>query len=204
LRAVIISGGKVSDYVYIKSFVKTDDLVICADSGYEHAKKMGISPDIILGDFDSLSDIPTDIKVLRYPPEKDLTDTEIAVEYAFDNGCKEFLFLGATGGRLDHELTNIFLMKQISKRSGAATIIDELNKIRLVTDRLTITEPAGTFISLVPLTDCKGVTTFNLKFPLNDADLYVGKGLGVSNEMMDDQAEVIIKEGFLLVIAARD
>jgi thiamine pyrophosphokinase len=202
-RAVIISGGTISDYEYIKSQLTAEDTIICADSGYNHAVKMGLAPHIVVGDFDSAGEMPADIACLPFPAKKNFTDTEIAIEYARENGFADFLLLAATGTRLDHSLTNIFLLKSFVERGENAVIINEHNKIRLTNSRLRINEPEGTIVSLLPLTDCVGVTTQNLEYPLHNATLLVGKGLGVSN-VAKKEAAVSVKEGLLLVIVARD
>jgi thiamine pyrophosphokinase len=204
MRAVIISGGAVSDYEYIKSQIKEGDTIICADSGYNHAVKMGIVPNLVIGDFDSVGAVPKDIACVRFPSRKNLTDTEIAIEYARDKGFCEFLILAATGIRADHSLTNILLLKGISERGERAVLIDEHNKITATNSHLLIHEAKGSIVSLVPLTDCKGVSTKNLEYPLCNADMYVGKGLGVSNIMTADNAEVTVNTGVLLVIVAKD
>jgi len=206
MRAVIISGGVITDYEYIKRQIKSDDTIICADSGYNHAVKMGLKPSIVIGDFDSLAEskIPSCVPCLKFPAKKDQTDTEIAIDYAREKGFRDFLFLAATGRRLDHGLTNILLLKSFLERGEIAVIFDEHNKIRLTDSDLTINEPPNSILSLVPITDCYGVTTKNLEFPLCNSTMLVGKGLGVSNIMTEANATVTVKDGLLLVIVARD
>ena len=207
MRAVIITGGKIADYNYIKAQIRTDDTIICADSGYDHAIKMGVKADIVIGDFDSIdsiSAIPQDTAIIRHPSRKDQTDTEIAIDYAREHGFKDFLLLAATGGRMDHSLTNILLLKGFLERGETAVIVDEHSKIMLTDTTLHLSEAPGTIVSLVPLSDCTGVCTNNLEYPLNNADMHVGKGVGVSNIMTAGSAVVSVKSGLLLVIAARD
>ena len=204
MRAVIISGGQVTDYGLIKKQVKPGDTIICADSGYNHAVKMGVKADIVVGDFDSIGSIPQDVTTISYPSKKDLTDTEIAIEYARDKGFKDFLLLGATGTRMDHSLTNILLLKGFLEHGESAVIVDEHNKIMLTDSMLRLHEAPGAIVSLVPLTDCRGVCTENLEYPLCEATLYVGKRIGVSNVLLEDNAVVSLREGLLLVIVAWD
>ena len=206
MRAVIICAGEISDYDYIKSQVMENDTVICADGGYNHTVRMGLSVSAVVGDFDSIGPAPMDVTVpvYRYPEKKDLTDSEIAVEYARAKGFKDFLFLAATGSRLDHTLTNILLLEGCLKRGENAVIVNEHNKIMITGSELHLHEPAGTIVSLVPIAPCRGVGCENLEYPLHDADLFVGKGLGVSNVMRCENAKVTVREGVLLVIAARD
>ena len=204
MRAVIISGGTISDYEYIKAQINNGDTIICADSGYNHAVKMGLAPDIVVGDFDSIGKMPNDIPCLSYPSHKDLTDTEIAIEHARSKGLKSFLLIAATGSRIDHSLTNILLLKYFLERGETAVIVNENNKVMITDSQLRLSGLPGSIVSLVPLTDCYGVTTNNLAYPLSDAAMFVGKGLGVSNIMLDDNATVFVKDGVLLVIIAKD
>jgi len=204
MRAVIISGGRITNYKYIRTQIKPNDTIICADSGYNHAIKLGVTPSVIVGDFDSIGEIPNDVTCLRYPTRKDLTDTEIAVEYARDKGFQDYLLLAGTGSRVDHSLTNILLLKSILERGGRAMLIDENNKIAITDSLLELQESPGSIVSLVPITDCEGVTTKNLEYPLNDAKMYVGRGLGVSNIMVKNNAMVSVSTGVLLVIVAKD
>jgi len=206
MRAVIICGGKIDDYDYIKKEIETfgGDTIICADSGYNHAVKMALRPDLLVGDFDSVGEIPTGIKTVRYPAEKDLTDTEIAVSHARGAGADKFLFIAASGTRADHTLTNIFMLKDCLSRGEDAEIIDERNRIKITQTRLDIAGEKGSLVSLVPLCDCFGVATSNLEYPLDNAELKLGEGRGVSNVMLGCNASVSVKKGLLLVINCRD
>jgi len=204
LRAVIISGGAISDYSYIKSQIKLADTIICADSGYEHAKKMGLTASVVVGDFDSIGNIPKDVECIHYPAKKDLTDTEIAIEYARTRGFTDFLMLGATGSRADHSLTNIFLLKSFLQRGENAEILDENNKIKITNSRISLNEPPGTIVSLVPLCDCQGVSTQNLEYHLQNEDMPMGRGRGVSNIMTENNATITLTNGILLVMVTRD
>jgi len=205
LRAVIISGGDILDYAYIHAQIRETDTIICADSGFDHAVKMGIKPDIVVGDFDSISgDIPADVARLQYPARKDLTDTEIAIEHARGLGFRDFLLLGAVGSRIDHSLTNILLLTDFLRRGENAAIINENNKVMITNSQMHLSEPVGSIVSLVPLTDCRGVTTVGLEYVLDDADMTVGKGLGVSNIMAQSTAGITVASGTLLIIIAKD
>ena len=204
MRAVIICGGTITDYDYIRAQLDDSDTIICADSGYLHAVQMGLVPDIVVGDFDSLGEIPSGTAFIQYPSQKDLTDTEIAIEYARDKGFTEFLLIAATGSRIDHSLTNILLLKSILESGGQAVIINENNKVMITGSQLYLHEPPGSIVSLIPLSDCRGVTTENLKYPLHNTAMYIGKGLGISNIMTEDNAAVHVREGLLLVIVATD
>ncbi|MCL2840020.1 MAG: thiamine diphosphokinase [Defluviitaleaceae bacterium] len=204
MRAVIISGGAVVDYDFVKSQICAHDTVICADSGYDHAVKMGLEVNIVVGDLDSISTVPKDVEYVKYPTRKDLTDTEIAITYARSRGFKNFLLLAATGTRLDHTLTNIFLLKSFLDYGENAVLVDEHNKIMLTDSHINLHESKGSIVSLIPLNLCTSVTTMNLEYPLQNATMQVGKGLGVSNIITSETASITIKSGLMLIIIARD
>lgn len=200
MRAVIIGGGSISDYNYIKSKINSDDYIICADGGYNHAVKMGISPNIVLGDFDSIVDLPKDTEKIRYPVRKDFTDGELAVRYANEYGFNNVLMLGMTGDRADHTITDILLLIQC--KNGC--IIDDNNEIYLIRDDITIAGRTGDTVSILPVGgNLEGITTENLEYPLNNETLYFGESRGVSNVMCSDMCRVTVKKGIGLIIKVR-
>lgn len=204
MRAVIISGGSLRSPEHIRQFITHDDYIICADSGYDRAVAMGVEPHILVGDFDSIIDIPEGLHVERYPARKDLTDTEIAVEHAIERGCDEMLLLCVTGTRIDHMLSNILLLKKIRDMGAIGEVIDENNRVRLAEAKNEINAEPGSLVSLVPITECSGVTTTNLEYPLHKATLYVGHARGVSNVVTKNPAAVSLGSGEMLIIQARD
>jgi len=204
MRAVILAGGSMHDYTYIKQFISPDDFIIAADSGYHHAESLGIRPHLLVGDFDSLHSLPKDIETQRVPPEKDFTDTELAINCARTRGCTSFLLLGVLGTRMDHTMTNVLLLTKLLKAGEQAEIIDEHNRIWITDTTLTLDLTPGDILSLIPLTRCESVTTENLAYPLKDATLEVGSGHGVSNIVVTSPAGVRLSSGKLLVMACRD
>lgn len=202
-KAVIISAGIITDYEYTKSFIDEGDFVICADAGRAHAEKMGVVPNLTVGDFDSYKGTLTG-EVRRFNPEKDYTDTHIAVTEALERGYKEIVMLGATGTRLDHTLSNIGLLEYIAKNGGKGYVINETNKITVITESAMIEREEGWHLSLIPIGTVRGVTLENLKYPLDDYDLTFAESIAVSNEFTDCDAVIKIKEGSLIVIKSRD
>ena len=204
MRAVILTGGSMHDYSYIKQFLSPDDFIIAADSGYRHAEALGVCPHLLAGDFDSLQMIPRDIETHRVPPEKDFTDTELAIDLARGRGYKHFLLLGAIGTRMDHTLTNILQLTRFLEVGEQAEILDEHNRIWITDSVFEVEAKVGDILSLIPLTDCSGVTSGNLAYPLRDAELKVGYGIGVSNVVTAVPAKVRLSGGKLLVMLCRD
>jgi len=204
MRAVILSGGAMTDYAYLRQFIRPDDTIIAADSGYRHAEAMGLRPRILLGDFDSLDHLPAEVETLRIPRENDHTDTELAVAWARDQGLRDFLFLGTIGTRMDHTLTNLLRLSDLLDRGERGEMIDEHNRIWITDSAIEIAGTPGNLLSLIPLTFCTGVTTENLAYPLRDAPLYVGHGRGVSNVLLAETAKISLDTGKLLVMLCRD
>ena len=160
MRAVIITGGSIQNYPAIKQYIQPNDYIICADSGYDHAVKMEITPNLLVGDMDSIhADLPTE-NIRIFPAKKDDTDTEIAISAALKQGCDDILILGGIGSRMDHTLANILFLKQLHDQKISAKIVNENNEIRLMgsQENITLQGHPGDLLSLIPITDCIGVT----------------------------------------------
>ncbi|MCI8403489.1 MAG: thiamine diphosphokinase [Clostridia bacterium] len=197
MRAVVIGNGDINNYEYIKSKLRTDDFIICADGGYNHAVKMNIIPDVLLGDFDSAEDFEKIEDRIEYPVRKDYTDGEIAVEYAVEHGYDNILMLGMTGNRFDHTLTDALLLTKC--RNGV--LIDDNNEIYLLRDSIEISGRKGQTLSIIPINgNVSGIYTNGLEYPLRNETLYFGAGRGVSNVMTDDMCSIVIKSGQALVV----
>ena len=211
MTAVIICGGKIENYKYMKKYFNEAQFIISADSGARHCKSFEVIPDLMVGDFDSVSGVDfadfatAGVEIVRFPTEKDMTDSELAIEIALERGCSSIVLLGALGTRLDHSVSNLFLLKKLLDKGIDATIADEHNEVKLISDSIMLTSEEDTFITLLPLAgSAKGVTTRGLHYPLENATLEVGSSRGVSNRFSEDMAQVNVKEGYLLVIKARD
>ena len=203
MRAVIIANGKITDFEKINKLIRDDDYIICADGGYDYAEKLGAVPNIIIGDMDSVKSEDLQLDKIVFPAKKDLTDSEIVLEYAAEKGFDELLLLGFTGGRADHMLTNIMLLTKYPHID--ITIADEYSEIFLAKNENVIKGIKGTIISVIPINgDLKGVTTKELEYPLFDEDLYFGTGRGVSNVMLSDECVIKIKSGTGLIIKSTD
>ncbi len=217
MRAVIISGGSIHDG-FALDFIheKKPDLVIAADRGLEFCFRCRVEPQCIVGDFDSIDPEvirhyreETDIPVHTFRPEKDMTDTDIAVKEAEKAGAEEIFFLGCTGSRLDHVLSCIYNLSLLREKGIRAWIADRNNLITMPPgNSFSITEEDqfGCYISLFPFREqVEGLTLTGMKYPLTDATLILGDGgLGVSNERISEKAEIRWKKGILLVVQSRD
>ncbi len=183
------------------------DLIICADAGLRLAAAMGVQPDWVVGDFDSLGEIPSDVPAELFPSEKDDTDMLLAVKYGLAQGCDRFVIYGALGGRIDHMIANLQTLSFLAKHGAQGILTDENHWITLQIGGTTAIYPkrAGMYFSLFAMSrNCEGVTVQGVKYPLHRALLTADFPLGVSNEITDMQAEVTVENGELLVVYAGD
>lgn len=198
MRAVIICGGEIGDAKRAKKEIRTTDMIICADSGYKYVSALEIKPDVVLGDFDSChkEQVICD-NVMTYPVKKDFTDSEIAADYAVSNGADEIVFLGATGGRADHFLANVYLLKNLRQQGVNAMIYDTMSKIYYVEESISIDGNAGDILSVIPFSGVDDITTEGLEYALCHEPL---PRTGVSNVFLGEKAQVHIGTGGAIVI----
>lgn len=205
MRAIILGGGKIDNIDFYRSFISDDDYIICADSGYDSALKLGITPNILIGDMDSLQSKVTDTKTVQYPTRKDMTDGQLAVEYAVGNDFEEIIMIGFIGSRMDHTLTNISFLDKINSENKYGVIIDEHNEMYLTTDTIELSGKKGDIVSVIPVSELvRGVTTYNLEYPLDNENLYYNNSRGVSNVMCGDICRITVKSGKALVMKCSD
>lgn len=189
-RTVVFSNGELADVSRLR--LKKSDLLIGVDGGTKHI----LSPDLIIGDFDSLKKIPKDVPVIKYPVDKDFTDTELALQYCQKIKAKEVIVVGLLGRRLDHLIANLMSLSKYNFK-----IIEGNQEIFICRDKLNINGKKNDLVSLIPLLgDCQGVTTVGLKWGLQGSTLKVGQSRGVSNVMLGKSARVSLKTGCLLVV----
>ena len=201
-RYVIVGGAPINDYESIKKHLRDDDFFAVCDCGLRHIEKLGITPDLIIGDFDSFERPNTEIETIALPREKDDTDTFFAAKEGVKRGFDEFLLVGVIGGRLDHSLGNISILLYLDSLGLKATAIDDYSVIEIVSRNVAYIESKYKFFSLLNITGvAKGITIRNAKFPLVDGEINCDYQYGVSNEPVGDSpAEVSVKEGKLLLV----
>lgn len=181
--------------------LEAGDLVIAADGGLRHTRRLGIGPDVILGDFDSLGYVPAGSKV--FPVEKDDTDLMLAIRLGLDRGCREFLLYGALDGpRLDHTIANFQALGYLTEHSAWGWLIGrEYVATCLKNGRLRFSEKAEGILSVFCQgADAEGVDLTGLQYPLRDAVLTAAFPLGVSNHFIGETAAVSVRRGRLLCL----
>ena len=193
-----------------------NDVILCADGGYSHARKSGLVPHVVIGDFDSIDydsiekDLVhsglTECRVIRVAAEKDDTDTMICVKYGIEHGFDEFIILGGLGGRLDHTVANLQTMCYAVEQGKTIWFLDGKNRTTLrEPGRLTIEAVKDHKISLFAFGEtCEGVSISGVKYPLQHHQLKNNFPLGVSNEFLEKNAEISHTAGKLLIILSQD
>lgn len=201
--ALVITGGYCNVEAAKNLLPESVDLKIAADSGYMTAKKLGITPDITMGDFDSYKDkLPPEMNTLRVACEKDVTDTMLACEYAKDNGCRYITIVGGTGGRIDHSISNVFYLEDLRRQGIRVKLTDGENTVQVILDETVTVKADGGYFSIFALDKCT-VTEYECKYPLNNATLVRQRPYAVSNEVEGDYAVIKIEGAALLVTSKR-
>lgn len=205
-------GGTISNYDFIRSLLYPDDLIVCADGGLHHLDKMGIKPDIWIGDGDSCTICGEDFDrltenalVVKLNPVKDATDGEAVYDCCIERGVDSVLVVGFSGTRLDHSLANMFLMKKFFDRGIDAIAVNENNKIFFAKKDNYILKEDYKYLSIMPLSETlDGVSTSGLKYPLENASLFKFSSYSVSNEFVSESCSVHIDKGDALIIISKD
>jgi thiamine pyrophosphokinase len=211
---LIISGGFIEE-AFLQDLIgrRAYSMIIAADHGLVMADKLHIPLDYIVGDFDSVPEEllkkyrDTSVEIKTFPPEKDKTDTQIAIELALMHAPSTIDLVGAMGSRLDHTLANLHLLMLPMQLNVEAHLLDQNNRISLRQSGFTLTKAGqyGDYVSLLPFAgEVKGLTLTGFKYPLNHVTLSPGSSLGISNEIKDEEARVELSEGILVVFESRD
>ena len=223
MKVLIITGGNIDDdfaFSFLKNY-KYDE-VIAVVGGLAFADRAGIAMTHLVGDFDTIDGKilekyidREDICVHQFIPEKDYTDTDIAVKLALDlfktegdrGGEKVLHILGGTGSRLDHVLANLQMLKSVMEAGVQGVLIDKNNQIQMIRGayRLKSDGIFGKYMSLIPATmDLSGITLEGFKYPLDRASTHFGESLCVSNELIAEEGQITIEEGLAWLFLSRD
>ena len=183
----------------------TFDAVWAVDAGYAHLTTLGCTPDMALGDFDSLGFTPACAEVREYPSHKDKSDLEIAFDLVVQHGFDHVVVYGALGQRLDHTIANLQAGAFIVSHGGKARLLGENEEVLVFSgDTVRLPRRESCSLSLFALGgDCAGVTVEGAKFDCRDVTLSPAFPLGVSNVWESDAATVSVRSGTLAVVMSR-
>ncbi len=208
---ILFANGHCEATQRIRALVADASRVVGVDGGCRHLWAMGVLPHVAVGDMDS---IPPDLLAIYHeqgvtlhlhPPKKDATDLELALQLALEAPAARITLLGATGGRLDHTLANLFLLSRCLERGIPACVMDADQSIHLTDAALELRGRVGETISLMPVTpEVHGLTLTGLEYPLHEASLRFGTTWGMSNVFARETATVRLREGRILVFHLHD
>ncbi|MCH5192506.1 MAG: thiamine diphosphokinase [Oscillospiraceae bacterium] len=202
MRPCWIFAGAPDDNFTVKP--PDDAYIIAADSGYLAVKRSGLTPDLVLGDFDSLDEKPCCSEIITAPAEKDDTDTMLAVKTALERGYTDISIVGSIGGRLDHTFANIQTLAYILKNGGFGRLIGEKDTVELLdSGGYSYDRRESMYFSLFSYGESAVITTSGTKYNVAQYRLDNTFPLGVSNEITEDNCRISVHEGQILVIFSK-
>jgi thiamine pyrophosphokinase len=215
-RVVIFANGELPDLDAARALLQASDYLIAADGGADHLLKMGILPELVIGDLDSVDEdtlfqlTSAEVNIEQYSEDKDETDIELALRYALELHPIAILVIGALGGRLDQTLANLSILTDPTLPAIDIRLDDGVEEAFFCRASVTkggqveVWGRGGDTVSLMPWHGpVEGVTTEGLKWPLYGETLFPEKSRGISNLMLNDTASVRIQSGLLLIIHSR-
>ncbi len=204
---LIVAGGEPPGKELLRGLALKARMIIAADKGAQYCLDSGITPGLVVGDMDSLGQESAErlsalgVAMKRVNADKDLTDTEIALDEAMDRGAQSVEILGAMGDRIDHTLANIHLLCKALRHGVAARITSDTQQAFLVDSSEAITGSRGRTVSFLPLTEqVEGISLKGFLYELEEASMEIGKPYGISNVVTGDQAFVRLRRGILLAV----
>jgi thiamine pyrophosphokinase len=199
-RALILANGNPPSKSLFKKYLLSADWFICADGGANTALRYASTPNLIVGDFDSIR--KETLHAFRNVPQRkqkaqNSTDLEKALSAAIQKKCTEIIVMGATGGRLDHAIGNLSALAKFSKKASIK-FVDDSSEFIPVHQIFTTTLPVGTTISLLPLSHCSGIVTKGLKWNLKNESLQLGIRESTSNIVVSSHVQIKVRKGNLI------
>lgn len=197
MKCIIIGAGSFNNPKIIK---EKDDLLICADGGYLYAAKQDLKVDLLVGDFDSLKDIPLDVETVKLNKIKDETDLYIAIEEGIKRGYQTFDIYGALGGRIEHTIANIQILVNLKSKGLTAKLIDDKTIVEMLSTGTYIYNERCGYISLFSYTEESTITIKNLLYEVNNKTISSKFPLGIDNEFIGKESTVTVHNGLVLSI----
>ena len=206
MRIIIFANGNLPNLEKAHSLICPDDFILCADGGTRHALALGLTPNVVIGDLDSVTEEERrkmkemGVEVMEFSMDKNETDLELTINHALTLEPEQILILAALGGRMDQTLANIALLSDPRLSTFDVRLTDGVEEIFFCRDQAKVEGRSGDIVSLIPwLGEVTGVFTENLRWHLHHETLYPEKTRGISNEMTSDVATVSITSGLMLI-----
>jgi thiamine pyrophosphokinase len=209
-RAVIFVNGELPDPAAARRMIRAEDYLVAADGGLHHLMALDLTPHLVVGDLDSVTPAELaelearQVEIHRFPPKKDETDLELALQVVREAGYREILLVAALGGRLDQTLGNLYLLTDAAIEGCRVRMDDGLEEVFVIRGQVVVQGAAGDVVSLLPVAEAAhGVTTDGLAYPLRGETLWRQHTRGISNKMTGEMAKVVVEDGALFCIHTR-
>ncbi|MBW7574010.1 thiamine diphosphokinase [Caproiciproducens faecalis] len=203
MKKCVIIGSAPCEYGCVLEEIDQDDsFIICADGGLDVALEHHLTPNLLIGDFDSVkNELPYGLEAIRLHREKDDTDMMAAIKEAIKRGYRDFTLFGALGGRIDHSYSNFCSLQYLTSQGCKGVIVDKDCKVFLLSGgKLTLSGLKGRTISVFPFgVGFCTVSYEGMKYPLREASISSGNPIGVSNVIMEEQAQIFVHSGNALI-----
>ncbi|MCK8827221.1 thiamine diphosphokinase [Natroniella acetigena] len=207
-RAIVFINGEMKgkkDF-YLR-YIQREDEIFCADGGAEYAYELGLVPELILGDFDSISKKVLNyyrtkgVRLKKYPSEKDKTDSQILLEFLVEHEFEKVVIFAGLGGGLDHVLGNLYLLGKFSKFDINLSLVSPSEIIEVISEQKIIKHQQDKRISFLPFTSkATGIDLEGFKYELTDGVMTRGDTLGLGNLITEEEAVIKLETGKLLMI----
>lgn len=198
---LIVGSGNLTDTDKIIGKIEPYNHIIAVDGGYDRCATLGITPNLVIGDFDSTAQTVFSCEQIRVKAEKDEADLKLAVEYALEHGATKIMFLCVTGGRLDHFLNNLSILEYVYSKGIDGVVIDEMNRIYVQIGRKYYNN-LSRYVSVIPITEEIVCTSEHLKYPMEHRLISRHDIISISNECLGANFMLDIEQGTGFVILA--
>lgn len=210
MKGILIASGNKIKFSILEEYIKSDNFIVCADGGIKNFLHTNLKPNLIVGDFDSISEEgkrfikSNNIEVKTFPPEKDFTDSELALDELMKRRVDEIILLGVTGSRLDHTLGNLLMLKKLYKKVSAKIIDNNNEIIYFEKGKYKLFKGKYKYLSVIAISDEVKYSSKGLYYEVNNLTLDSESIRGVSNKILSESAELIIHSGSGFFIKSSD
>jgi len=204
MKILIVANGNINDVNYYSQFIQESNTIIAADGGADNCLKLNITPEYIIGDLDSISDkakaeFSEKSKIIQ-DMDQNKTDMQLAIELADKLDAKHVSIIGAIGSRMDHTIANIMCLDKLNCKMH---ILDEFNDIYMVRKEINLKGKIGDIISVIALSDVKGLNYEGLKWNVSQKNIESG-WIGICNEMISSTAKITLSSGKIIVFRSKE
>ncbi|MGO3751418.1 MAG: thiamine diphosphokinase [Peptoniphilaceae bacterium] len=201
MKGILIASGNKIKFSILEKYITSNNFIVCADGGIKNFLHTNLKPNLIVGDFDSISEEgksfikSNNIEVKTFPPEKDFTDSELALDELMKKRVDEIILLGVTGSRLDHTLGNLLMLKKLYKKVSAKIIDNNNEIIYFEKGKYKLFKDKYEYLSVIAISDEVKYSSRGLYYEVNNLTLNNDSIRGVSNKILSESAELIIHSG---------